>query len=121
AWDAYYYGFSTIDVTTDPGWVAFQRSIVTAFLLLVGVSLTLGHGDGIRWRPFWRRFAVLAGAAALTSLGTWIMFPAYFVYFGILHAIAAFSLVGLAFVRAPAWAVILAALALLVPPALLSE
>jgi uncharacterized membrane protein len=116
AWDLYYLGFIATDVIDLPAWVAFQRSIVTAFLLLVGVGLVLAHGDGIRWPRFWRRFAVLLGAAILTSAGTYIALPEYFVYFGILHAIALFSLLGLAFVAAPLWLVVLGALLVLVPP-----
>lgn len=121
AWDLYFLGFIGLDITTDPGWVLFQRAIVSAFLVLVGVSLVLGHGDGIRWRPFWRRFAIILGAALLTTLGTFIALPQYFVYFGILHAIALFSLMGLAFVRAPLWAIALGILALMLPPAFLSD
>lgn len=106
-WDAYYFGFSAIDVTAEPGWVAFQKSIVTAFLLLVGAGLALGHGDGIRWRRFWKRFAFIAAAAVLTTIGTYVALPEYFVYFGILHAIAAFSLLGLAFLRLDGWLTLL--------------
>jgi uncharacterized membrane protein len=116
AWDLYYFGFSNLDVTSDPGWVAFQRAIVSAFLLIVGVGLVLGHGAGIRWRGFWRRFAIILGAALLTTLGTYLALPEYFVYFGILHAIALFSLMGLAFVGLPWWGALLGALAFLLPP-----
>ena len=120
-WNAYYLGLIATDITQDPVWVTFQRSIVTAFLLLVGIGLTLAHGDGIRWRPFWRRFAVIAGAALLTSIGTYVVFPDYWAYFGILHAIAAFSLIGLAFVRAPVWLTALAIAALMLPPLFVSD
>lgn len=121
AWDGWYLGLWSTDPTAEPGWVALQRGIVTSFLLLVGVSLALAHGGGIRWRPFWRRFAVIAAAAGLTSLGTFVVFPDYFVYFGILHAIAVFSLIGLALVRAPLWVVIGAGLAVLIPPSLVTH
>jgi uncharacterized membrane protein len=115
-WDLYYLGFTDIDVTTEPGWVVFQKSILTSFLLLVGAGLVLAHGDGIRWRGFWRRFALILGGALLTTAGTFAVLPQYFVYFGILHAIAAFSLVGLGFVRAPWWAAALGAVAFLLAP-----
>jgi uncharacterized membrane protein len=122
AWDLWYLGFTGGDLTVEPGWVAFQRAIVSAFLLLVGTGLVLGHRDGIRWRSFWRRFALLLAAAAATTAGTYLVFPEYFVYFGVLHAIALFSLLGLAFVRLPWVAAAVAgvaviALPMLVPPA----
>jgi uncharacterized membrane protein len=101
AWDLYYFGYSTVDVTTEPGWVIFQKSILSSFLLLVGAGLVLAHGKAIRWNRFWRRFAVLVACALLVTAGTYWMFPDYFVFFGVLHAIALFSLAGLAFLRLP--------------------
>ena len=103
AWDLYYFGYSRVDVTQDFGWVLFQKSILTSFLLLVGVGLVLGHGAGIRWRAFWRRWAFLVVAALLTTAGTYWMFPDYFVFFGVLHAIALFSLMALPFLRLRWW------------------
>lgn len=102
-WDLGYFGFYGVDVTQDAAWVAFQRAILSSFMLLVGVGLVLGHGEGIRWRAFWRRFALIAGAALLVTIGTFWQFPQTFVYFGVLHAIALFSLLGLPFLFVPAW------------------
>lgn len=97
AWDLYYFGLSPVDVTSDPAWEVFQKLILSSFLLLVGAGLELAHGNGIRWRSFWRRFAVVLIAALLVTAGTYWMFPDYFVYFGVLHAIALFSLLALPF------------------------
>jgi len=63
----------------------------------------LGHGNGIRWTSFWRRWLFVAGGAALITLGTWFAFPDSFVYFGVLHAIALTSLLALPFLFAPLW------------------
>lgn len=114
AWDLYYFGLSPTDVTSDPGWELFQKAILSSFLLLVGAGLVLAHRDGIRWRPFWRRIAVILGAALLVTAGTYWMFPDYFVYFGVLHAIALFSLLALPFVRLPAPVTVLAGLAVII-------
>lgn len=94
-------------------------SVASSFLFLAGVSLILAHGDGVCWRGFWRRLAILIGAAALVSLATFFMFPQSFVYFGILHAIALFSLVGLTLIRLPALLLALAAVAAFWAPDLL--
>jgi uncharacterized membrane protein len=103
SWDLSFYRFIPVDVSFDPGWVAFARTILFVFMLLVGVGLVLGHGDGMRWPSFWKRWLLVAGGAALITLGTWIAFPDSFVYFGVLHAIALFSLLALPFLFTPVW------------------
>lgn len=115
-WDLSYFRFIAADVGYDPAWVLIARSILAVFLFLVGVGLVLGHGNGIRWRSFWRRWVfVVLGALAIT-VGTWFAFPQSFVYFGVLHAIALFSLLGLAFVRTPHWlAIVVAAVVIALP------
>ena len=85
------------------GFFYFHARIVAGgFLVLAGLSLWLAHGQGVRWPAFWRRFAMVAGAAVLVTLATRLAMPAYYVFFGILHAIALFSLLGLATLRLPA-------------------
>lgn len=83
-------------------WAMFARLVAGSFLFLAGISLWLAHGNGIRWRGFARRFAMIAGAALLVTIGTRLAMPQTFVFFGILHSIAAASLFGLAFLRLPA-------------------
>lgn len=116
AWDLTYYGLFATDVTTDPAWKLFQLAILSSFLLVVGIGLVLGHGKGVRWPAFWRRFAILVAAALAVTAGTYWMFPDYFVYFGILHAIALFSLLALPFLRLHPGLLLAAALAFIVPP-----
>jgi uncharacterized membrane protein len=102
-WDLWFYGFIGADVGFDPGWVAFARSILFAFMFMVGVGLVLGHGNGMRWNSFRRRWLMVAGGAVLITLGTWFAFPDSFVYFGVLHAIALFSLMAVPFLFTPVW------------------
>lgn len=102
AWDLYFLGFIDTDISTHPFWTAFQKTIVSSFLLLTGVSLWLAHGRGISWRKFIRREVVLVVAAIAVTIGTWLAFGEYFAFFGVLHAIALFSLIALAFLRLPA-------------------
>ena len=75
-WDLWYFGFLNADVGFDPRWVFFARSILASFLFLVGVGLVLGHGEGIRWKSFWRRWLFAFGGALAITLGTLIAFPA---------------------------------------------
>lgn len=80
----------------------YARSIAASFLILVGVSLVLAHGNGIRWRGYGKRLAMVAGAAAAITLVTWYATPGAFIFFGILHQIAVASVLGLVFLRVPA-------------------
>ena len=115
-WDLWYFGFLAADVGFDPRWVFFARSILASFLFLVGVGLTLGHGEGIRWKSFWRRWLFAFGGALAITLGTLIAFPGSFVYFGVLHAIALFMLMALPFLFVPVAVVAVVALAFILPP-----
>jgi uncharacterized membrane protein len=116
AWDLSFYRFIPVDVGFDPGWVTFARTILFSFMFLVGVGLVLGHGEGIRWRSFWKRWAFVVGGALIITVSTWFTFPESFVYFGVLHAIAATSLVALPFLFAPLWVVGLAAAGIIALP-----
>lgn len=79
----------------------FARAVAGGFLALAGASLWFAQGQGIRWPGFWRRWLKLAAAAALITVATRVAMPEVWVFFGILHAIALFSLIGLAFLRLP--------------------
>lgn len=116
AWDLDTFGLTDLNVLGSTGWRTFSRTIASSFLMLAGIGLVLAHGDGIRWPAFWQRFAIIAGAAGLVSLGTWYAFPHAFVYFGILHAIALGSLITLPTLRLPALLVALLALVALALP-----
>lgn len=116
AWDLEFFGHVPHAMTAQGGWKLFARCIASSFLFLVGVSLFLGHAKGIRWRPFLRRFVMVAGAAAAISLVTWLAVPGGFIFFGILHQIALASMLGLAFLRLPSIVTIVVAVAVLAAP-----
>ncbi len=101
SWDLRYYQFVLWPIDTDLGWIAFQKALVSAFVGLSGVSLWLAHGSGTNWRSFWRRWTVLFAAAMVVTVATLVAYPEAFVYFGVLHALALFALIGLAFLRLP--------------------
>ena len=99
--DLDYFGVIDADLNHAPFWLAARSLIVTLFLAVMGVSLQLAHRNGIHWRAVTRRFALLAGCAALVTLATWLLFPRSYVFFGILHFIALASLLGLPFLNRP--------------------
>jgi uncharacterized membrane protein len=100
-WDLEFFGYAEPGMTAHGAWKLYARAIASTFLMLAGASLVLAHGNGIRWPSFWRRFAMVAGAAAAISVATYVAVPNGFIFFGILHQIALGSLFGLAFLRLP--------------------
>jgi uncharacterized membrane protein len=108
-WDLEFFGYIPPGTTLQGGWAAFARLVAASFLFLVGVSLVLSHGNGIRWRSFLRRLAMVAAAALAITAATLYAQPQAFIFFGILHSIAVASLLGLAFLRAPVWLILAAA------------
>lgn len=105
--DLAYFGVLRQNFYNDWRWIAARTLILSSFLLLVGIGLFLGHGKSIRWVQFWRRFALVAGCAALVSAGTYALFPESWVYFGVLHFIAVASVLALPLLRWPTLALVL--------------
>ncbi len=120
AWDLEFFGYADPGMTAVGGWKLFARSIASTFLVLVGVSLFLSHGGGIRWRQFLRRLAMIVGAALLITLATRFATPDSFIFFGILHQIAFASIAGLLFLRLPAPLTLAAAIGVIVLPQVLA-
>jgi uncharacterized membrane protein len=116
AWDLEFFGYAPPGMTAEGGWRLFARSIASSFLFLVGVSLFLAHARGFKRRSFLIRLGMVAGAAAAISLVTWLAVPGGFIFFGILHQIALASVLGLAFLHAPAWVAIVVAIAVIAAP-----
>jgi uncharacterized membrane protein len=105
--DLAHFGFVQQDFYTDPFWLGMRTLIVTMFLGVSGVSLHLAAGRRVNLGPAGRRFLLLAGAAGLVSVATFMIFPVSWVRFGVLHFLALAGLLGLLFARLP-WAVNLA-------------
>ncbi|MCY0094810.1 heparan-alpha-glucosaminide N-acetyltransferase [Hoeflea ulvae] len=116
SWDIEQFGYLDHGTTTHGLFKVYARSIAGGFLFLAGVSLMLAHSTGIRLQPFLKRLGMVAGAAALITLVTFFATPDTFIYFGILHAIAASSVIGLAFLRLPAVVTVLAGIGCIVLP-----
>jgi uncharacterized membrane protein len=78
AWDFYH----------DAFWLHARTGILSSFLLIAGVSLVLADRDNSAPGAFWQHVGVIAACAALVSLGSYVVFPQSFIWFGVLHAIA---------------------------------
>lgn len=101
AWDLTYFRFADLPLFSDPGWIFFPRFIAGSFLFIVGAGLALWWRNGGNWRRYARRLAILVACAVAITAGTRMVFPQQYVFFGILHCIAASSLLALPFLRLP--------------------
>jgi len=100
-WDLYFFGYSNLDVTQDPRGRLAAHLIAGTFLMLVGIGLVLSVRGGFDARAFLIRLAKIAGGAAIVSVGTFYAMPEEWIFFGILHAIALFSLLALPLILLP--------------------
>ncbi|GEO83427.1 MULTISPECIES: heparan-alpha-glucosaminide N-acetyltransferase [Alphaproteobacteria] len=108
-WDFEFFGYLDPGTATH-GWLKlYARVIASSFLFLAGFSLVLAQYPVLKPRSFAKRLAVIVAAALAITLATAIAMPDGLIFFGILHAIAAASLIGLAFLRLPPVLTLLAA------------
>ncbi|MGV1869303.1 DUF1624 domain-containing protein [Agrobacterium rosae] len=120
-WDLEMFAYLDPGTATQGWWRLYARGIASSFLFLAGFSLYLAHRRGIYWPSFGKRFAMVAGAALLISVATFFAVPDGWIFFGILHNIAAASLIGLLFLRLPSVITLLCAAAALLAPIYLSS
>lgn len=116
SWDSELFGYLDQGTTTTGLFKVYARSIAGSFIFLAGINLVLASRNGINPAAFLKRLAQVAGAAALISLATYVAMPDSFIFFGILHAIAVFSVIGLLFVRLPTLIIMLVGVTCLVLP-----
>jgi uncharacterized membrane protein len=106
-YDLNHFGWLKLRMLSDQPWVGWRTAIVTQFLLLVGVGLVLRTSYKPTLSDFWRRWAQVAGAAALVSIGSAAVFGPRFIWFGILHFIAAALVLARPLVRIGPWNLLL--------------
>lgn len=99
--DLAYFRLIQQDFYNDTRWIAWRSVILSSFLLLVGVGLALAHAARWNWPRYGRRLAQIAGCALLVSIGSYLMFPDSWIYFGVLHHIALASVLALPLLRWP--------------------
>lgn len=98
-YDLRYFGYVDWHIPNGSGWWQFRYIIVSTFVFTVGVSLSLAHAKKINKKSFNKRlFQLLLAATAITVMSLFL-FPKAWIYFGILHFIAAASAIGIIFVR----------------------
>lgn len=99
--DLHFLGLTKITFLGSPYWIGFAKFIVFLFLICVGMGLALAHKSGIQWHLVRTRFFKIGGWALVITIVTYILIPKNFIYFGVLHCIAATSVAGVFFVKRP--------------------
>lgn len=97
AWDLSHFGLIETDVGLDADWMRFAQAIAASFLAIAGASLALSAQNGLDRRAFLKRLAKIIAAALAITVATFFAFPDRFIFFGILHCIAAASILALPF------------------------
>lgn len=88
------FGLIPPGTTLSGGWALFARIVAGTFIFLSGFSFVLAHRRGLRVTAWARRTTTIVVAAVLVTIATVFAFPDKFIYFGILHAIGFFLLLG---------------------------
>ncbi|VAW81046.1 Mlr1315 protein [hydrothermal vent metagenome] len=97
--DLAYFRLAEFDFYNDPFWLHARTFILSSFLLLVGVGLVMANRTTFVLHRYMKRLLPILAAALLVSFSTWWIFAERVVFFGVLHFIAAASVIGLLFVR----------------------
>jgi uncharacterized membrane protein len=86
-------GLIQLDFHHNPLWTWQRTCILSLFLLCAGAGQAVAHARGQSWRAFGMRCLQIGAGAALVSLGSWLMFPASYIYFGVLHGMVVMLLI----------------------------
>jgi uncharacterized membrane protein len=91
--DLNYFGWIRQDFYHDPVWTWQRSAIVSLFLLCAGAGQAVALYQGQTWARFWWRWAQVALCALLVSVVSYGTNPKTFIYFGVLHGIAAMLII----------------------------
>jgi uncharacterized membrane protein len=104
SFDLRYFGVTQWDFYRDPFWLHARTLILSSFLLIAGVSLVLAQREPPQPARFWRHVGTIAVCALAVSAASYLLFPASWIWFGVLHAIAVSLVLAQPLVRRPALA-----------------
>lgn len=115
SFDLNWFGWTRQDFYRDPVWTVQRACIVSLFLFCAGLGQSVAFVQGQGWPRFWRRWLQIAGCAVLVTIGSYVMFPRSFIYFGVLHGIAVMLVIVRLTAGAGAWLWLAGAIAIAVP------
>jgi uncharacterized membrane protein len=112
-WDLAAFNLVDPGLTAAPAFRWSGALIASSFLFLSGMALVMARTATPETAAFrgkmLKRLAIIVGAAALVSIGTWFAMGDRFVRFGILHCIALSGLIAWPLLARPAWMAAVAA------------
>ena len=112
-YDLNYFQIISVDMNHTAGFLLVRYTIMSMFLVSVGMSLALAHKNMIKWSSVRKRILQLGLASLTVTVATAMVFPNSWVYFGILHFVLLASLITLPLLRFPKTTLVLAILILL--------
>jgi uncharacterized membrane protein len=93
AFDLNHFGFIQQDFYRSPVWTVQRTCILSLFLFCAGFGQAVAVHAGQTWGRFWRRWLQIAACAVAVSVGSALMFPNSWIYFGVLHGMAVMLLI----------------------------
>ncbi len=93
SFDLNQFGYIQQDFYHAPLWTWQRTLIVSLFLICAGIGQAIALQQGQNWSRFWRRWLQVFGCALLVTVGSWWMYPQSFIYFGVLHGMAALLII----------------------------
>jgi uncharacterized membrane protein len=100
-YDLSLFGYTSYNTNAEIEWRLFRATIVSGFLLSVGMSSYLAYRNGINWNKLGVAFGKLAGTSVLITLGSLYMYPQNWIYFGVIHFITVALPISLIFINRP--------------------
>lgn len=107
SYDLTAFGWANFNTSSDIEWRIFRSIIVSCFLLAVGMSSYLAYRPTINKTKLMKTAVKLIAVSMLITVGSLIMHPNTWVYFGIIHFITVALLISVLFVNTPNLALIL--------------
>ena len=95
------FGYINSVTVVNGYWRLFAQSIGCSFLFISGVSFWVMASGGINWVNYSKRLTILISAALIISIVTYRVDSETFIFFGILHLLAACSVFSIFIYRLP--------------------
>ena len=120
SWDLTFFKVADFQIFSDWKWIWFAKFIASIILFVMGTASVMArrrNPAGLDPAVFLRRLAIIAMAAGLVSTATFIVDARSYIFFGILHHIAAASVILAVVHRLPSAAIVVMAAAVAPAPA----